>query len=309
MVESVLIPKDEYDSLLEKVSKSLKGNDIEFQETKENSGLNDDGDVQKKHDAMDQEQEAEEVDNGVKNFTKLSYIDGKEEEGVTNEETGDLMHEKENEKPDKRVSPTKTPVSDYVEVNKNMNSTEGDNDDDVDKVDEGINSINLLLVKVPQSLKQGVKILADYIAQNGRGIIEWDKSLRLRYFEQVIPKTNFVKLICHALKETLKTPKAYTLFKKALKSIGITSPNEWVLSQTENYTGKHEMEEEEGEQATKVNNNNNPLNENIKGRKNYNNVKGSTDMLDGSGNLNIKNPQRNSKEARLKKLKLNWVTY
>ena len=261
IVESVLIPKDEYESLLEKVSESQDENPSSDKEVECSSEI--------LNECHEQGQDSSVIISAKKPSLKDNVKD--------------------------------------IEADNNSNNNNNNNENNVPK---SVNSIQLLLVKTPTSIKHHVKSLAEYIKQYGEGIIEWDDSLRFMYFQQVIPKTNVVNLISHALGQTSKTPKAYTVFDRALKSIGIMSASDWILSK--------KVAEEEGKTTNTDNNNNN--NNNIKcskrakrGKKRCNSV----DYLDTGhvfNGANIYNPKgdsrrTNNKQTRFKKLKLNWVPY
>ena len=122
-----------------------------------------------------------------------------------------------------------------------VDEVEGSNRD----TDDSSDMIDMLLVKVPPKLKDSVRLLATYIAENGEGIIEWDKELRFVHLKEVVPKTNFVKIIIYALENVGNPPKGVTLFKRSLKSIGVNNVKSWVFSQTGGMMSPYIEEEEE----------------------------------------------------------------
>ena len=321
MVESVLIPKDEYESLLEKVTDSLKENDSNVKEEEQvelETDKPNDGKVEDLEKKIAQENKIPD-----KNI-KLSH------HGEASDANG-LITSTEDFKPGKSAKDSDAvklndiqasdslPKGDKKDINLNgkdefTRTKNKDNNTDADAdTAKGINNVKVLLVKVPHNLKQSVKILADYIIQNGRGIIEWDDSLKFRYFKQVIPRTNFAKIISYAFRKTLQTPKAYTVFDRALKSIGISSVNEWLLEETVNNNNNnnnnngadHENQSGEDEQATSK-----PISKGIQSVKNKN--EDSVDILDGDNSTNKTNFKKfsgKSKESRFHKLKQKWIPY
>lgn len=67
--------------------------------------------------------------------------------------------------------------------------------------------ITFLLDKVSTKLKEPVKMLASYIVENGKGIIGWDRKLRFILFNDIIPRTNFAKIISYSLEKSEKRVK------------------------------------------------------------------------------------------------------
>ena len=110
----------------------------------------------------------------------------------------------------------------------------------------GVNDLNhkidTLAQKVTSEHQESVRLLAGYIIENGGGIIEWDDELRFIHLKEVIPRTNIVKIIMYLLDKKDKPPRGATMFKRSLKSIGIKDVKSWVFSQTGNMMSPYAQE-------------------------------------------------------------------
>ena len=236
--ETVLVSKDEYETLLDKVSKdnNSKGDAVtNGEDSGHGSGSGDTSaasssvDIKRDETAMDTSQdgvkgrvisdtttvgaESGEIDTLPSSKPSSPPPSVKDDDAAGLEE-GNSQIEEEGE-PEKESAQT--------EIESEVRDTfEGKNDKRL---------LNLLLSKTPSKLKLPVRLLAEYIMDNGKGIIEWNEELRLLYFKTIIPKTNFIKLLKYAFKASEKRPKGSSIFTTALESIGIANPGAWLVSQ------------------------------------------------------------------------------
>ena len=279
MEETVLISKDEYETLMNKVSK--ENDDVEMLAEDNVSNGNGDG-------ASDGGGgQLVGVNETVKDNVK-DNLTGHVIPTTKDSESGEI--DMSSSSPSKKTPPS-PPIKgndiDVFEGKKRKHGLEvegpasvttmGDNDDD-----NNVNMLNGLLSKVPSKLKEPVRLLAEYINDNGKGIIEWDDDLRLLYFKNVIPKTNFAKLLRYAFEKTEKRPKGSSIFSTALESIGIKNPTAWLVSQVPS-----------------------------EGNKKQKRVTSDIDLTDGaevSLKSQPKGKKQTSKEMRFKKLTSKWVT-
>ena len=269
MEETVLISKDEYETLMNKVSKDNNDADDNVSNGDGASDLGGGGGDQRV---------------GVNETVKDNV---KDNPATMDSESGEIDMSSSSS-PSKKTPPSPPPVKgndiDVFEGGKKRKhdlevegpasvTTMSDDDDDM---------LNGLLSKVPSKLKEPVRLLAKYINDNGKGIIEWDDDLRLLYFKNVIPKTNVAKLLRYAFYKTEKRPKGSSIFSIALESIGIKNPTAWLVSQVP------------GE-----------------GNKKQKRVTSDIDLTDGA-EVSLKSQQKGkkqtSKEMRFKKLTSKWVT-
>ena len=236
--ETVLIPKDEYESLIKAVSSK---------ETKQTDMLvNEEANVDKPgiKSAMFNSVENPKDTSEPKVATFFDHIDNglvKSPESVSNKGTRqhddnhddyDAVNEDNAELKDSQKSVSAKLMNDEKQVETEVQDLRVSNN-----LAEDSSMMSLLLDKVSTKLRQPVKRLAAYIAENGQGIIAWDKKLRFILFNEVIPRTNFAKLISHTLeKGEKKRPKGATMFGKALQSIGMTNPAAWAFSQVTSYS-------------------------------------------------------------------------
>ena len=248
--ENVLISKEEYETLLEKVN-AANDKDIVANTSMNSEGSNSNA--------------KENVDEGNASTPPPASDKAQESEDIL-----------EKTKPSNTSSPTK--------------SEGGGGKDDVENLeDENVDTsmVDILLEKVPSNLKESVRFLANYIVENGQGIIEWDKELRFIHVKETIPKTNFAKLIIYALeKNDGKPPKGMTVFKRTLKAIGISNVKSWVFSQT----GGGMMSPYGGDQESK-------------GKRSF-------DVMDGAFDNKAKKIKKGSgKSDKLNKLSKKWLTW
>ena len=145
----------------------------------------------------------------------------------------------------------------------------------------------ILLDKVTSNLKESVGLLAGYIIENGQDIIEWNNKLRFIHLKEVIPETNIAKIMTYAVEEEGKSPKGITLFKRSLKSIGISNPKSWIFSQTGGMMSPYAPEKKKGV------------------------GKRSVDSIDGVNNDEPKKKKlkKSSKDSKLKSLSTKWVSW
>lgn len=85
-----------------------------------------------------------------------------------------------------------------------------------------------ILNNIPAGLRDKAGILLDQILDSGRGIIEWDDKLQFVYMKQKMPRTNIVQLLVYTLEKEGKAPKGASVFLRALKSIGLGKPAEYI---------------------------------------------------------------------------------
>lgn len=221
--ESVLIPKEEYETLLEKASPPNGKHDMEVTDSKSKGEYvkNDDGDVDK---------------SGVPSAP--SSFDTAHPSPNPDTSKNDLVVEEQAE------SKSKGALSGSVSDSPNVSSPSKEEEEEVDpKVDPQeekmtksgtveTDSIKLLLEKVSPELKEAVKMLAGYISENGEGVIEWDANRRLIHLKELIPRTDVAKIMMYVLGKRQKPPKGATLFTRSLKSIGMSNPLKWIDSQS-----------------------------------------------------------------------------
>ena len=251
--ENVLIPKDEYETLLEKV-KELDGKDH--------------------------------VPSTQINNTGGSFPKDKGDDEVSMAESSSLV-----ESPSGDVN--------KLEDTKSSNLTTPNKDEDKREEETTLEDINVqnetedamlenLLTKVSSNLKESVRLLGRYILQNGEGLIEWDKDLRFIHLKEIVPKSNIVKIMTYVLENNTKPPKGATLFKRSLKSIGISNPKSWVFSQSGGMMSPY------GE-----------------GEKKNEGIKRSIDSMDGSFDTVEKKKVKKSrsKGEKLKKLSTKWIDW
>ena len=230
--ETVLIPKDQYESLIQAASNEAKQTDMTFTEDANSvqaGGLSDNS-----KDLMVTKETSQNIKDPPANtndsdasFEALKSRQVKPEDTLVvnnNVPFGNDNHQDDalNGQPTASAMGNVNQEEQHVSTDGqllNMSSSE---------------RINLLLDKVPSKLKEPVKLLAAYIAENGKGIISWDRKLRFILFHAVIPRTNFAKLITYVLQKSEKRPKGTTIFGKALQSIGMPNPAAWTFSQVKN---------------------------------------------------------------------------
>ena len=249
--ENVLISKEEYETLLEKVNAA----NTPLTNQMEDSGDKEIIDEQNMTTSSpsDKAQEGKDTSKTVKISNESSHSKSEDKE-----------EEKENEEEDQQEE----------EVSVERDLSENSSDENVTK----------LLEKVPSNLKESAGFLVNYIVENGQGILEWDKELRFIHLKETLPKTNFAKLIIYALEEEGKPPKGMTMFKRTLKSIGISNVKSWIFSQTGGTMSPYEADIDS------------------KGGKR------SLDTVDGTLDNNKKS-KKGRKYAKLEKLSHKWLKW
>ena len=193
--ENVLIPKQEYETLLEKVN-SMDSNDSEFasQPSDKKSGPT----------HLD-------IKGDESSVPDLPVLDSPSKEGVKLEEVKSA-----------NVTPTK-----QADEN-NKGAVNADHETGRKGTDQMLDNV---LDKVPSNLKDSVRLLCQYILEMGEDIIEWNKDLRFIHLKEIVPKSNIANIMSYVLEKNGKPPKGATLFTRSLKSIGISNPKSWVFSQ------------------------------------------------------------------------------
>ena len=254
--ETVLIPKEEYEILLDKVN-AMKDND-------------------------------KEVVTDTPSEYESEAPQAAKEDVVQSVET-DLSN---------RSAPSDTPSESVDALEKSKSSNESTPTKDSEKTDDTVQSeggadrselMGALLDKVTSNLKESVGLLAGYIIENGKGIIEWDKDLRFIHLKEVIPKTNMSKIMAFIVGgEEGKSPKGITPFKRSLKSIGLSDAKSWIFSQIGGMMSPYAPE------------------------KTKSVGKRSIDSIDGVNNDDEpknKKLKKSSKDSKLKNLSTKWVSW
>lgn len=162
--------------------------------------------------------------------------------------------------------------------------------------------VDTLLSKVTAKLKDGVRVLVRYILDNGSGIIEWDDKLRFVYMQQTMPRTNIVKLLTYTLEKTGSAPKGTSVFLRALRSMGLDKPREYVSKQTAKFSKSEHMESKDTDTGTDTANRS-PTAE-----------PATVDGVDGGAIVNAKNkegpaPTARRKSSRYANLKAKWTVW
>ena len=206
--ETVLIPKDEYESLLEKVSVQKQTHQHQEQQQQqvvdmsatvdtssgENSQLDVSGvrteELNKSDKTVDESTEPSEGGDewGRQNVTANPSQASDPDKGAS------YLNNVEGSEAGEILADNSANISDKTDIPHNESGIKK-------KGGNKVNSVNLLLDKVSVALKHPVRMLADYLVENGEGIIEWNSDLRFVYFGGVVPKTNFAKLMSYAFKK------------------------------------------------------------------------------------------------------------
>ena len=214
--ENVLIPKEEYDILIEKVKHNQSTKIVNMDVTSKQRGLH------------EEEEEAESYEDEKVESAEASKEDSESQTGVFSESLK-----------------TQNPDIEQAIIPTNLETVKGDvtddDDDDVDVMKPLYNDnakINMLVKRVPNYYKDSVGLLAGYITEEGRDIIDWDKSLRFVHLKEAIPRTNIAKILMYVIDDKkqnhTKPPRGITMFTRSLKSIGITDIKSWLFSQNGN---------------------------------------------------------------------------
>lgn len=234
--ESVLIPKDEYETLIEKVS------EINDKKNVEDVNLDKFDDSNKNRIVSDlpiASQMCTDVNSEI--VTNSENSPRKSGEAAASPEV--------KKKPGTNSSPSTVKAA-GPPIDNGLKQIDNDNgpaapaaDDDTSTVSttttkDNVNGvgntslkINMLLDNVSQKYKQPVKVMAEFISENGKGIIAWDESLKFVYFNDTIPRTNLAKMLTYLIEKSDVRPKGITLLLKSLKIIGIEHPKAWARRQ------------------------------------------------------------------------------
>lgn len=237
-IENILIPKNEYLSLKERAEKN-------FVKEKEMDTQINDSKVDGTSKLVESKGQASVDTNSIE--TAQSSVSLSEDTNGADRHTSDIGEDKEDGQavplnsrrqidfddkvPSTQSSPHKAePIDDKENVKEDtiQRIILSDNDTDTANVSISTSKVDMLMDKVASTLKGRVKILVNYIVENAVGIIEWDNKFRFLYMKQMMPHTNIVTLLMHAVKPKEKVPKSASVFLRALRSVGIDNPIAYV---------------------------------------------------------------------------------
>lgn len=241
--ESVLIPKDQYETLMEKVAGladksnvSVDSNLCNFDKSNEPANVSDvTVPTGSKHESSGDSATV----NSIDNFENV--------DNVLNNQVATSVAPAE--KVAKSSMETKTSASVEDKTDTAASNSRDDTDTEPDSASPTAKkkfefdtekysvknprkpSLNKLLIgKVPEKLREPAKQIVQYILEYGNGIIRWDEKLRFVHLNQKVSRTNFAKMISYLMEKTDRRPKGMTILKKSLQSIGIDNPKIWAKS-------------------------------------------------------------------------------